>query len=84
MTVEHVIKLLLVANNDLQSIERKCIDLKKEEAAITAKNLDAVRTFQQLGKDISEEYRILNQYRTSYKEECLELAKLRLQKEKLE
>ena len=34
--------------------------------------------------DISEEYRILDQYRASCKEECLELAKLRLQKEKLE
>ena len=84
MTVEHVIKLLLIANNDLRSIERKCQDLKREEAEITAKNLNAARTFQQLSNDISEEYKILNQYRSSCKEERLELAKLRLQKEKLE
>ena len=84
LTVEHVIKLLLMANNDLQSIERKCQDLKREEADITAKNLNAAGTFQQLGNDISEEHKILNQYRSSCKEERLELAKLRLQKVKLE
>ena len=67
LTVEHVIKLLLMANNDLQSIERKCQDLKREAAEITAKNLDAVGTFQQLGNDISEEHKILNQYRLSCK-----------------
>jgi CRISPR-associated endoribonuclease Cas6 len=43
--MEHVIKLLLIANNDLQSIERKCQDLKREEATITAKNLKAARIF---------------------------------------
>lgn len=84
LTIEHVIKLLLVANNDLPSIEQKCQDLKREEADLTAKNLDAVRTFQQLGNDISEEYRILDQCRSSCRGERLELARLRLQKEKLE
>ena len=84
LTVEHVIKLLKIANNDLQSIEQKCQDLKREEAAITAKNLNAARTFQQLSNDISEEYKILDKYRSSCKEERLELARLRLQKEKLE
>jgi hypothetical protein len=39
LTMEHVIKLLLLANNDLQSIERKYQNLKREEAAVTAKNL---------------------------------------------
>lgn len=58
LTVEHVIKLLLMANNDLKSTERKCQDLKREEAAIAAKNLEAAGTFQQLSKDISEEYKI--------------------------
>jgi hypothetical protein len=54
LTAKDVIKLLLVANNDLHSIERKCQDLKKEEAAITAKNLNAAGTFQQLSNDISD------------------------------
>ncbi len=84
MSVQHVIKLLLIANNDLRSIERKCQDLKREAAEITAKNLDGARTFQQLSRDISEEYKILEQHRTSCKEERLELARLRLQKEKLD
>ena len=83
-TVEHVIKLLQIANNDLQSIEQKCQDLKRKEAGMTAKNLNAVSTFQQLSNDISEEYKILSQYRLSCKEERLELDKLRLQKVGLE
>jgi len=60
MTVERVIKLLILVNNDLPSIERKCQDLEREEAALTAKNLDAVSTFQRLSNDISEGYKILN------------------------
>ena len=73
-----------MANDDLRSIERKCQDLNREAAEITAKNLNAVRTFQQLSNDISEEYKILDQHRALRKELCLELAKLRLQKSKLE
>jgi hypothetical protein len=84
LTMEHVIRLLQMANNDLQSIERKCQDLEREAAALTGKNLNAVSTFQRLGNDISEEYKILSQYRSSRKEECLELDKLRLQKAGLE
>jgi len=36
------------------------MSIYREAAEITAKNLDAARTFQQLGNDISEEYKILN------------------------
>ena len=46
--------------------------------------MNAIRTFQQLSNDISEESKIVDQYRVSCKEERLELAKLRLQKVKLE
>ena len=45
LRVEYVIKLLLMANDDLQSIEQKYQDLKREEANLTAKNLNAVGTF---------------------------------------
>ena len=51
---------------------------------MTAKNLNAAGTFQQLSNDISEQYNILDKYRSSCKEERLELARLRLQKVKLE
>ena len=84
LTVEHVIKLLLMANNDLQSIERMCQDLKREEANIIAKNLNAAKTFQMLSDDISEQYRLLEEYRASCKEERLKLDNLRLQKVELE
>jgi transposase len=56
LNAKDVIKLLLITKNDLPLIERKCQDLKREEAALTAKNLNAVSTFQQLSNDISEEY----------------------------
>jgi chromosome segregation ATPase len=84
MNVPQVVNLLKISNNNISSIERKCQDLKREETSLNARNLDAARTFEQLGSDISEESQILNQYRSSCKEERLELAKLRLQKEKLE
>jgi len=84
MNVSQVVNLLKLANNDIQSIDRKCQDLKLEESSLNARNLDAARTFHQLSNDISEESKILNQYRSSCKEKRLELAKLRLQKEKLE
>jgi septal ring factor EnvC (AmiA/AmiB activator) len=84
MSVQHVIKLLLTANNDLQSIERVCQDLKREEADVTAKNLNAARTFQMLSDDISEQSRLLEEYRSSCREVRRELDKLRLQKIELE
>lgn len=53
LTVKHVIRLIQMANSDLLSIEQKCHDLKREEAALTAKKLNAVSNFQQLGNNIS-------------------------------
>ena len=46
--------------------------------------MNAAGTFQQLSNDISEQYNILDKYGSSCKEERLELARLRLQKVKLE
>jgi hypothetical protein len=84
MDVSQVVNLLKMANNDIRSIERKCQDLKREEASLNSRNLNSARAVQQLSNDISEKHEILNQYRSSCKEERSELAKLRLQKEKLE
>jgi len=60
VSVERVIRLLQMANNDLLSIEQKCQDLKKEAADLITKNFNAAGIFQQLSNDISEEYKILN------------------------
>ena len=84
LTIGHVIKLLLMANNDLPSIQQKCQDLKREAADLTAKNLSAAGAFQQLSSDISEEYRLLQEDRSSCKKERLEVDRLRLQKVELE
>ena len=66
LTIPNIIKLLKVANNDIQSIERTCEDLRREEALLRANNLHASKTFEQLGNDISEEHRLLNHYREDY------------------
>jgi hypothetical protein len=84
LTVEHVIGLLRMANNDLLSIEQKCQDLKREKSDLIAKNLEAAGTFQRLSEDISEESMLLEGLRSSCKEKRLELDKLRLQKVELE
>jgi hypothetical protein len=84
LNVSHIIRLLKIANNDIQSIERICQDLKREQASLNAKILNAAKTFQQLSDDISEEHKTLNQYRSSSREESLDLAKLRIQKVNLE
>jgi hypothetical protein len=84
LDVSHVIRLLKLANNDIQSIDRICQDLKTEQASLNAKNSIAAKTFQQLSDDISEEHKTLNQYRSSSREEGLDLAKLRIQKVNLE
>jgi hypothetical protein len=80
----HVIELLKIANNEIKSIKQVYQDLRREKASLNAKNLNAARTFQQLSNDISEEYKLLEQYRLSCKEEHIELAKLRIQKIRLE
>ena len=35
MNVPQVVNLLKIANNDIQSIEQVCQDLKREEASLT-------------------------------------------------
>ncbi len=84
LTMEHVVRLLQMANNDLLLIEQKCQDLKREVADLTTKNLNAAGTFQQLSNDVSEISKVLDKFRSSCKGERLELARLSLQKEKLE
>jgi hypothetical protein len=38
LTVKHTITLLILANNDIQSIEQKCEDLKRKAVGLTTKN----------------------------------------------
>jgi hypothetical protein len=80
LTIEHIIKLLQIANNDLPAIEQKCHELKEEEAVMTAKNLNAARIFEQLSNDISEASKILEECRSRYRNEHIELSKLRIEK----
>ena len=84
LTIPNVIKLLTAANNDIQSIERICEDLKREEASLRANNLNASKNFQQLGNDITEEHRILDHYRDLRIEEHLGLTKLRIENVRLQ
>lgn len=80
LTIPNIIKLLKLANNDIQSIERTCEDLRRGEALLRANNLHASKTFEQLGNDISEEHRLLSHYRDLCREEHLALNRLRIEK----
>jgi hypothetical protein len=84
MTVAHAIRLLRIANRDLPSVEYRCQELRCEEASLRAGNSNAARTFQELSDSISDEYKILNQYRLLSNQEKQETDKIQSTKLRLE
>jgi hypothetical protein len=53
MNPQHVNRLLVIANNDLPSVEHRCRELERKEAFLKAGNQNAARTFQELSDLIS-------------------------------
>jgi hypothetical protein len=84
MNVAHVIRLLRVANNDIPSVEDRCQELRREEASLNARNMNATRASEQLSNEILEKHGTLNRFRLSCSEESLKLARIRIQKVNLE
>jgi hypothetical protein len=84
MNVAHVIKLLGVVNNDIQSIEHRCQELRREAASLEAGNRNAARTFEQLSCAISETQKTLDHYESLSKQQRSEMDKLFHQKTQLE
>lgn len=84
MNVAHVIRLLNMANTDIQSIEYLYQKLRREADSLEARNRNAAITFQQLSDCISDEHKTLDQYRLFCKEQKQEIDKLLITKTRLE
>src|SRR5918994_423775 len=84
MNIDSVINLLKIANNDIQSIEHRCEELRKDAASLNAGNLIAAKASKQLSNEILEKHGTLNRFRLSCSEESLKLARMRIQKINLE
>lgn len=84
MNIAHVIKLLSMANNDLQSIEYRCQELGRETASLEASNRNAARILEQLTYAISETQNTLDHYESLRKQHRSEMDRLFDQKTELE
>jgi hypothetical protein len=84
MNIVHVIKLLSVANNDIQSIEYRCQELRGEAASLKFRNRNAARTLEQLSLTISETQKTLDHYESLCKQQRSEMDRLFYQKTQLE
>jgi chromosome segregation ATPase len=84
MNIAHVIRLLSMANNDLQSVEYRCQVLRREVASLEASNRNAARTLEQLTYVISDTQNTLDHYESLRKQQRAELDKLFHQKIQLE
>jgi hypothetical protein len=77
MDVQHVIRLLEIANNDLPLVEHKCERLKREVDDLEANKHNSARILQEISDQITYLRKIC-------KEQRLELTKIQLQKVRLE
>ena len=84
MDAPSVIRLLEIANNDLQSVEYRYERLKREVDALEAEKRNSARIFQELSDQIATLHKRLDQYQSSCREQRLELTKIELQKVRLE
>ena len=84
MTIQDVIRVLIIAKNDLRSIEYRYQEFKRQADSLLASNLNATSAFQDLSNQISAIRKTLDQYELLCKEKRLELAELNKQKDRLQ
>jgi chromosome segregation ATPase len=84
MNIQHVIRLLKVANNDLPSVENRLQELEREEDDLKYRNERAARTVQEISNRISGERQILDQFRLFVKQQQQEVERLYSEKKGLE
>jgi predicted transcriptional regulator len=84
LKVEHVIRLLKIANNDIPSIEYRYQELQSEEASLKAMNQQAGRTVQEINANIARERQTLEQFRKFVKQKQQEVERLYLESRRLE
>jgi hypothetical protein len=84
MNIQHVIRLLKVANNDLPSVENRLQELEREEDDLKYSNERAVSTAQEISDHISSERQTLEQFRIFIKQQHQEVERLYVEKKRLE
>jgi hypothetical protein len=84
MDVQHVIRLLEIANNHLPSVEYTYENRKREVDDLEAEKRNSARIYQELSDQIATMRKTLDQYQLSCKEERLELTKLQMQKVRIQ
>lgn len=80
MNIEHVIKLLDIANNHLPSVESKYENLRKEINSLENANRNLARTYQQLRDDVSSLDETIGKLQSTVGQLRREVTKLNLQK----
>ena len=84
MDVPSVIRLLEIANNDLQSVEYRCERRKRDLDSLEADNRNSARLFQELTDQITTMHKRLDSIRLDYEKEMSRLHGLQQQRMKLE
>ena len=80
MNIQHVIRLLKIANSDIPSIEYKCRDVEREEDTLRVRNKDASRIYQQFIDQISRLKKRKEECVAARVEQQLEVARLQVRK----
>jgi hypothetical protein len=84
MNIQHVIRLLRVANNDIPSVENKLQELERKEDDLKYKNVHAARTAQEISDHISRERQTLEQFCVFVKQKQQEVERLYSEKKGLD
>jgi hypothetical protein len=84
MDVQHVIRLLEIANNDLPLVEHKYERLKRDLDDLEAEKRNSTRVFQEINDQIATMRKTMDQYQLACKEQRLDLTKLQMQRVRLE
>ena len=79
-----VIRLLEIANNDLQSVEYRCERSKRDIDSLEADNRNSARLFQELTNQIATLHKRIDSTRLDYEKEMSRLQGLQQQRMKLE
>ena len=83
MSTEHVVNLLEIANNDLQSIEHRYRKLQRNVNYLESKALDAGITLEDLKSQIRNANQMLDSCRLSCQEEIIKMLQLHRQNMRL-
>src|SRR5215211_2455369 len=83
MSTEHVVNLLQIANNDLQSVERRYQKLQRNVNHLESRELDESITLEELKSQIQDANHRLDSYRLSCQKEVRKMLQLHRQNMRL-